>query len=90
MAEDIAVQESSILSEAVTSSESAFWVVAKNEEIESLHKTWDLVKLQEGTKTVGLRRSLYGLEQFPGQWYKCVLCIVGNFHVVVLLICCSL
>jgi hypothetical protein len=40
MAEDIAVQESSILSEAVTSSESAFWVVAKNEEIESLHKTW--------------------------------------------------
>jgi hypothetical protein len=71
MAEDIAVQESSILSEAVTSSESAFWVVAKNEEIESLHKTWDLVKLQEGTKTVGLRRSLYGLEQFPGQWYKC-------------------
>jgi hypothetical protein len=49
-----------------------FWVVAMNEEIESLHKnqTWDLVKLPEGTKTIGLRRSLYSLEQSPGQWYK--------------------
>jgi hypothetical protein len=32
------VQESSILLEDVTSNESAFWVVAMNEVIESLHK----------------------------------------------------
>jgi hypothetical protein len=32
------VQEYSTLSEAVTSNESAFWIVAMNEEIESLCK----------------------------------------------------
>jgi hypothetical protein len=38
VAEDTTVQKPSALSEAVTSSESAYWVVAMNEEIESLHK----------------------------------------------------
>jgi hypothetical protein len=72
MADDIAVQESFTLSEAVTSSESAFWVNAMNEKIESLYKnqTWDLVKLPKDVKTVRLGRSLYGLEQSPGQRYK--------------------
>jgi hypothetical protein len=62
------VQEYSTLSEAVTSTESGFWVVAMNEEIESLCKnqTWDLKNLLEEAKTVGLRGSLYGLEQSPG------------------------
>jgi hypothetical protein len=66
------VQEYSTLSEAVTSTESGFWVVAMNEEIESLCKnqTWDLKNLLEEAKTVGLRGSLYGLEQSPGQRYK--------------------
>jgi hypothetical protein len=65
MAEDTVVQESFTLSEAVTNSESAFWVVAMNEEIESLHKsqTWDLVKLPDGW------------EQSRGQWYKRFMCI---------------
>jgi hypothetical protein len=63
--EDTVVQESFTLSEAVTSSESTFWVVAMNEEIGPLHKsqTWDLVKLPDG------------LEQSPGQWYKHFMCI---------------
>jgi hypothetical protein len=72
VAKDTVVQEYSTFSEAVTSSESAFWVVAMNEEIESLCKnqTWDLVKLPEDEKTVSLRRSMYGLKQSPGQRYK--------------------
>jgi hypothetical protein len=72
VAEDIVVQECSTLSEAVRSNESAFWVVAMNEEIESLCKNqaWDLVKLPEDAKTVRLRRSMYGLEQSRGQRYK--------------------
>jgi hypothetical protein len=72
VAKDIVVQEYSTLSEAVTSSKSAFWVVAMNEKIESLCKnqTWDLEKSPEDTKTVRLRRSLYSLEQSPGQRYK--------------------
>lgn len=76
MAEDIAIQESSTLYEVVTSSEFAFWVVAMNEEIESLCKNqpWDLEKSLEDMKIDGLRRLLYGLEQSPGQRYKrCVL-----------------
>jgi len=54
VAEETAVQESFTLLEAVTSSDYAFWVVAMNEEIESLHKnqTWDLVKLPERMKVV--------------------------------------
>jgi len=72
VAEDTVVQEYSTFSEAVTSSESAFWVVAMNEEIESLCKnqTWDLVKLPEDEKTVSLRRLMYGLKQSLGQRYK--------------------
>jgi hypothetical protein len=69
MGEDTVFQESPTLSKVVTNSESAFWIVAMNEEeIESFHKNqiWDLVKLPEGTKTVLLRRSLYGLEQSLG------------------------
>lgn len=38
MAEDTVVQEPSTYLEAMTSSEFAQWVVAMNEEIESLHK----------------------------------------------------
>jgi hypothetical protein len=57
---------------AVTSNKSAFWVVAMNEEIESLYKNQasDLKKLPEDAKIVGLGRSLYGLEQSSGQRYK--------------------
>lgn len=81
MAEYTAVQESSILSEAITNSKFAFWVVVMNEEIESIYKnqTWDLVKLPEVTKMVGLLRSLYSSTS--------VLCIVGNFHMVLLFFC---
>jgi hypothetical protein len=84
------VQESSILLEAVTSNESAFWVVAMNEVIESLHKkqTWDLLKLPKDSKTVGLRRS-YGWNNLRDCGTR-VLCIVGNFHMVLLFICCSI
>jgi hypothetical protein len=72
VAEDTVVQESFTLSEAFTSNEVAFWVVAMNEEIESLCKNqaWDLKKLLEDAKTVGLRRSPYGLEQSLGQRYQ--------------------
>jgi hypothetical protein len=57
VAEDIAVQEPSTHSEAVTSSGFAQWVAAMNEEIESLHKnqTWELVKLLKGAKIVGCK-----------------------------------
>jgi hypothetical protein len=57
VAEDTAVQEPSTYSEAITSSEFAQWVVAMNEENESLHKnqTWELVKLPKGAKTVGCK-----------------------------------
>jgi hypothetical protein len=55
--EDTAVQEPSTYSEVVTSSESAQWVIAMNEKIDSLHKnqTWELVKLPKGAKTVGCK-----------------------------------
>jgi hypothetical protein len=84
-------QESPTLSKVVTNSESAFGIVAMKEEIESFHKNqiWDLVKLPEGTKTVVLRRSLYGLEQSLDSGTS-VLCIVGNFLMVLLFICCSM
>jgi hypothetical protein len=53
VAEEIAVQEPSTYSKAVTSSESAQWVVTMNMEIESIHKkrTWELVKLPKGTES---------------------------------------
>jgi hypothetical protein len=38
VAKDTVVQESSTPSEVVTSSKSAFWIVAMNEEIKSLHR----------------------------------------------------
>jgi hypothetical protein len=68
VAEDTAVQEPSTYSEAVTSSESAQWVVAMNEEIESLHKnqTWELVKLPRGAKTVGCKWIFKKKEGIPG------------------------
>jgi hypothetical protein len=58
VAEDTTVQKLSALLKDVTSSESAYWVVAMNIEIESLHKnqTWDLVKLSKSAKNVRLRR----------------------------------
>ncbi|GLT72015.1 hypothetical protein SLA2020_439880 [Shorea laevis] len=72
VAENTTFQKPSALSEAVTSSESAYRVIAMNGEIESLHKnqTCDLVKLSKSAKTVKLRRSSYGLKQSHRQWYK--------------------
>jgi hypothetical protein len=83
VAKDTVVQEYSTLPEAVTSSKSAFWVVDMNH-------TWDLEKLPEDAKTVGLRRSLYSLEQSPGQRYKrfvyCGKFSYGSFVCLVLLL----
>ena len=55
MAESIEVHEPSSYHEAVTCDESVQWLVAMNEEIESLHKnhTWELVKPPKGQKIVG-------------------------------------
>jgi hypothetical protein len=68
VAEDTVVQESSTYSEAVTSSESSQWVIAMNEEIESLHKnqTRELVKLPKGAKTVGCKWIFKKKEGIPG------------------------
>ncbi|KAG8490688.1 hypothetical protein CXB51_013811 [Gossypium anomalum] len=55
MAEDIDTnQEPSNYSEAISCEESEKWMFAMQEEMESLHKnkTWDLVKLPKGKKTV--------------------------------------
>ncbi|KAG8484888.1 hypothetical protein CXB51_021392 [Gossypium anomalum] len=55
VAEDIdANQEPSNYSEAVSCEDSEKWMFAMQEEMESLHKnrTWDLVKLPKGKKTV--------------------------------------
>ena len=56
MAEFIGSEPSSY-NEAVTCSESAQWLVAMNEDIESLHKnqTWELVKPLVSQKIVGCK-----------------------------------
>ena len=47
-------EEPSTYSEAVNSVDSGKWMIAMQEEMESLHKngTWDLVKLPKGKKAV--------------------------------------
>ena len=72
--EDTAVLKPSTYSKAITSSESAQWVIAMNKEIESLHKsqTWELVKLPKGAKVVGCKwvfkkkEGILGVEDVQG------------------------
>ncbi|KAG8482828.1 hypothetical protein CXB51_024043 [Gossypium anomalum] len=69
VAEDIdANQEPSNYSEAVSCEDSEKWMFAMQEEMESLHKnrTWDLVKLLKGKKTVRCKWVFKKKEGTPG------------------------
>ncbi|KAG8474857.1 hypothetical protein CXB51_031589 [Gossypium anomalum] len=69
VAEDIdANQEPSNYSEAVSCEDSEKWMFAMQEEMESLHKnrTWDLVKLPKGKKTVHCKWVFKKKEETPG------------------------
>ncbi|KAG8481529.1 hypothetical protein CXB51_026324 [Gossypium anomalum] len=69
VAEDIdANQEPSNYSEAISCEDSEKWMFAMQEEMESLHKnkTWDLVKLPKGKKTVRCKWVFKKKEGTPG------------------------
>ncbi|KAG8493558.1 hypothetical protein CXB51_011740 [Gossypium anomalum] len=69
VAEDIdANQEPSNYSEAVSCEDSEKWMFAMQEEMESLHKnrTWDLVKLPKGKKTVRCKWVFKKKKETPG------------------------
>ncbi|KAG8474805.1 hypothetical protein CXB51_031510 [Gossypium anomalum] len=69
VAEDIdANQEPSNYSEAISCEDSEKWMVAMQEEMESLHKnkTWDLVKLPKGKKIVRWKWVFKKKEGTPG------------------------
>ncbi|KAG8481139.1 hypothetical protein CXB51_025904 [Gossypium anomalum] len=69
VAEDIdANQEPSNYSEAISCEDSEKWMFAMQEETESLHKnkTWDLVKLPKGKKTVRCKWVFKKKEGTPG------------------------
>ncbi|KAG8483166.1 hypothetical protein CXB51_022143 [Gossypium anomalum] len=69
VAEDIdANQEPSNYSEAISCEDSEKWMFAMQEEMESLHKnkTWDLVKLPKGKKTVRCKWMFKKKEGTPG------------------------
>ncbi|KAG8491178.1 hypothetical protein CXB51_014420 [Gossypium anomalum] len=69
VAEDIDVnQEPSNYSEAISCEDSEKWMFAMREEMESLHKnkTWDLVKLSKGKKTVRCKWVFKKKEGTPG------------------------
>ncbi|KAG8500752.1 hypothetical protein CXB51_002776 [Gossypium anomalum] len=69
VAEDIdANQEPSNYSEAISCEDSEKWMFAMQEEMESLHKnkTWDLVKLPKGKKTVLCKWVFKKKEGTPG------------------------
>ncbi|KAG8473572.1 hypothetical protein CXB51_035820 [Gossypium anomalum] len=69
VAEDIdANQEPSNYSEAISCEDSEKWMFAMQEEMESLHKnkTWDLVKLPKGKKTVHCKWVFKKKEGTPG------------------------
>ncbi|KAL5757095.1 hypothetical protein ACOSQ2_021841 [Xanthoceras sorbifolium] len=69
VAEDTnAVGEPSTYSEAVSCDDSAKWLVAMQEEVESLHKnrTWDLVKPPKDKKIVGCKWVFKRKEGIPG------------------------
>ncbi|KAG8501115.1 hypothetical protein CXB51_003217 [Gossypium anomalum] len=69
VAEDIdANQEPSNYSEAISCEDSEKWMFAMQEEMESLHKnkTWDLVKLPKGKKTVRCKWVFKKKEVTPG------------------------
>ncbi|KAG8501650.1 hypothetical protein CXB51_004779 [Gossypium anomalum] len=83
VAEDIdANQEPSNYSEAISCEDSEKWMFAMQEEMESLHKnkTWDLVKLPKGKKTVRCKwsSSRSGL-------HRCVLPVVKHSSIRALL-----
>ncbi|KAL5757330.1 hypothetical protein ACOSP7_019941 [Xanthoceras sorbifolium] len=69
VAEDTnAVGEPSTYSEAISCDDSAKWLVAMQEEVESLHKnrTWDLVKPPKDKKIVGCKWVFKRKEGIPG------------------------
>ncbi|KAG8493847.1 hypothetical protein CXB51_011132 [Gossypium anomalum] len=69
VAEDIdANQEPSNYSEAISCEDSEKWMFAMQEEMESLHKnkTWDLVKLPKGKKTICCKWVFKKKEGTPG------------------------
>ncbi|KAG8474611.1 hypothetical protein CXB51_031247 [Gossypium anomalum] len=69
VAEDIdANQEPSNCSEAISCEDSEKWMFSMQEEMESLHKnkTWDLVKLPKGKKTVCCKWVFKNKEGTPG------------------------
>ena len=53
--EDIDIEEPQSYKEVVASKEAKDWLMAMNEEIQSLenNETWDLVPLPKGAKSVG-------------------------------------
>lgn len=57
VAKDIEAQDPITYNEAISSNESAEWIAAMSEEIESLHKnqTWELVKRPKRQKLVGCK-----------------------------------
>ena len=57
MAEDVEIHDPVTYHKPITSSDSAQWSVAMNEEIESLHKnqTWELVKPPKGQNIIGCK-----------------------------------
>ncbi|KAG8478386.1 hypothetical protein CXB51_028195 [Gossypium anomalum] len=83
VAEDIdANQEPSNYSEAISCEDSEKWMFAMQEEMESLHKnkTWDLVKLPKGKKTVHYKWVFKKKEGTPGveePKYKARLVVKG-------------
>ena len=68
IAEDIETQDPTTYHEAISSGESAQWITAMTEEMESLHKnqTWKLVKPPEGHKIVGCKWIFKKKEGSPG------------------------
>ena len=62
------VGEPTSYSDAVSCDNSAKWLIAMNEEIESLHRnrTWDLVKPPSGKKIVGCKWVFKRKEGIPG------------------------
>ncbi|KAL9261973.1 Retrovirus-related Pol polyprotein from transposon TNT 1-94-like protein [Drosera capensis] len=77
IAEELCVEEPISFKEAIMSPNSQKWLIAMNEEMESLHRnqTWDLVKLPKGNKTVYKKKE--GIPGVEDERFKACLVAKG-------------
>ena len=68
-------REPSIFHEALNSSDGSLWMIAMQEEIESLHKnkTWELVPLPYGRKAIG-NKWVYKIICDGNKWVYKIIC----------------